>query len=576
MKHPVKILISFNESTIEVPQSELSNFEEISFETYLESGSFYRKRFNGQFDISGSTYKAILELNKRCCTKLKVTFKRSCDDKVEFIGFTTTRKLYYDLTKCKITVKSITLDDPYTVLNSNKNKKINLLGAETSLLRSFNWGSDGENSSQLITGGIWLNQVFSYLLKNTLAGTTFENNFPSAYQFSLFYNSVKSQLVPSRNNEVNNIIFLDGYSFVYPNATEKSTVFEISYEDFFNSISSLHNVVTYYDFEEELFKVEHITFFPQESYDKSKRKTINLNVEPYLSLNNDNKQYYYREDEIQSEHTLEITSNTPLFKDSFTGDYNPLGSGFSRGRISFDEAGCVTIAEDGTKEKKEISANLVVTYIQEVKIYDTITSNNMTLDEFQSIINIDPNTNFILVALDETGKVLSSFSDMTLTKKPNVSLAADYCMREYRSYLLPFPVGTYNFYEKVSKSKIVRLSRSTSALLKIDKFIALDKCENFDPTDNYITWLSNDCQIEKAVKFPFKKSITFSFICYDECKFELLPDSIQDPSQICPPAGQLIDFKIEQECYVTPFLGTICIPTFKGVYTDGNCGTIIK
>ena len=146
----------------------------------------------------------------------------------------------------------------------------------------------------------------------------------------------------------------------------------------------------------------------------------------------------------------------------------------------------------------------------------------------------------------------------------------------YHSYLLPYPVGIYNYYEKVSKSKIKRFSRSTAPLVRIEKFEILDYCNTYDPTSNYLTWFSDFCQVEKAVKSPFKKIITFTFLCYDSCKINLLPSEIQEPSQLCPPAGQLIDFKIEQECSVTPFLGLICLPTFKGVYTDGNCGTYIK
>lgn len=555
---------------------------------------FFREKMSGSLVVSGEDYLFLMEAEAyamNCCQEIVLSIEHQCGgvSQLYWEGYFTLQEIEWDIDNETCTISKINTKDAYDVIFRNWKKEINWLGdLDANNKRIFDedlpprWPvifptpqSDEFNPSDSdhYTNGFFLTPGIRYVLLKTLLGTGYEDMAGIDHSgMSEFLNS-STNPVTEKANPFPSVVIMHIADAKRPGATVATWIASIKLSDLLEELKKLFCLYWYID-ENDRFRLEHLTFFPQRSY-LPISQTMDLTTEEFRDEMNGRRRYSYSRDVLSGREGIEIALNISA-KDGKTelGDLSTFPPfEFSSAYMTYSGV-CIPTDDKGEQTEQIISAGLFCTdFYSCAHRPDTLPDEGWVLVEYSSA---NPDNTVKAGRLPISGIMY-----------PNGNLSACRLYKDFGRYDASFAYGMFSSVKKPTDPVRIVGKRGENFLLQtplrtkstkyIKRFAEIELSECCEESNAYDFTgfvkhpLSDDCLVTEVTHDLTTKTLQFVLMARSFCNDIPVPedyDEEEPPTEGCDPYGTYLR---TDDRRITMVNGNI-LHEIADIYANGQCG----
>ena len=561
--------------------------------TREEGEIFFREKMSGTLELSGADYDFLIESEYfavECCQEITLQIERKCgsgDSELFWQGYFNLYDIEWDLDNKTASIKRVNVRDQYSPVFANYQKEVNWLdgtqpvrpntpaAANYQPLTPFRYQFPtypdyNPTGSNLHGRARHFNTAIQWLIKQTMAGSGYESYGTSTpLEFSQFLNSAVNP-VTGKTNYLSQVSILHLSDAKRPAASNPAVKGIVTLKSVLDDLKKLYNAYWYID-EDDVFRIEHISFFPQLAYTPPVL-TLDLTTPNFKDVMSGNKKFSYQGDRLKGIEGFEMSISQAAqdtVSDLHTTPFDIGVNEFDGAYMIYSET-CVPKNEKGEKSSEYSPISQFITNWGAIALRpDTLPDEGWAL--VHTIFD-NSNMNVPLGWLPISGQ-----------RWNNGCLAITRLFYDFGRYDSSFLYGTLSTQKEKPKQvnqsgtvteKPIRVR--TAKKIKTFPDIELPMCcgDEYDWTGFIKHPLADQCVVQQLEYDLIVQTVTATIVAPNTCTDIPYPDfdEIDEPSAGCPNAGSLI--RIEEKTTSIPDNSSYYtyITTYTSYYADGSCG----
>ena len=271
---------------------------------------YFRREFSGKLTFIGADYLYLMGWydTESYCFELLFQIYRICDNGdeiLEFQGIVALNDFEYNLDRCKIELGSVATYDIYTLIDSIKDNKINIL-SYSEFFESTNYG---EGLYQQSLSLIDIIEIFIGTLPTPFPGSGI--SLGGILLYSEFYQNSVNPVTKTGNFSY---FFIQKSDFIRYSSGSPATIGEMSFGKYLEWLKNIHNVFLFAD--GDVIRIEHISFYKGGIDDYSRGDSISVDLVDgeYAFYNKSKRSFSYEKEKFPE-------SEEWAFEDSNSSDF---------------------------------------------------------------------------------------------------------------------------------------------------------------------------------------------------------------------------------------------------------------
>jgi hypothetical protein len=555
---------------------------------------FYRTKLSGSLVISGADYAWLYGQWERfpCCVEVAVNiFTPACDgddDQLFWPGYFLMTAVRWDHTACTATVREVLPRDAYDALYRIWEKPINMLtpssiGGTRILVPfvatypdylTFQPNAQGQlvktlpdgNAQGTGAGGqehrynqaMELIPSLSRLLLDSGFYTPAKNLWPVT---SEFYESAVNPVTKRKNLQW---IIMAGSDAKRPASVTPAVNMVVTLKEMLEGLRGLHNVYYLIDPDSGKLRLEHYSWFAEQTYAPTNRVTLNLLKFPdaLAAANNESTDL----ERLFGIEELKIENNTGSERKEF-----------ATGSVRYDD-GCTVRDDKGVVQVNTISVSRFFTDLEAgFKNPDSVPDDSIFLAELMPPKSYGAvQTGLPLLARAFEVKAYKDYTE-TVGLGNNGYQSAAMLFIDYHRHGRSFSAGVVNGVKQKDGSYAdgVRMSMLSTIPTRRQESIKIPVCCADLPLrlDGYVrTNRFPLATFDKGSFDPATDTLEFDVVADSRCQASQVVITPADPGEDCAPKGTFLSIRTEQT-YCDDQKTIVMSSQDIFTYTDGECGT---
>lgn len=551
---------------------------------------------SGSLVLTGDDYEFLREaeyFKVQCCQEINLKVERKCssgESELFYQGYFTLYDIDWDLDNRTATVKKISTMDAYSIVFARYSEENNWLegavpyivgrddpNVERQPLTPFRYpfvhseelNPRTENRQDRARH---FNTALQWLIRKTFRGTAYESYADATpLQFSQFLNAPTNP-VTNEPNFLNQVTILHISDAKRPGATNPASMGKISLKAVLDDLKKLYNAYWFID-EDGRFRIEHITYFPYQSY-TAPVISLDFTEVRFKEVMAGNKRYSYQTDKLKGREGITLTISESA-QNSVSkvreGRLSDATMEFDAAYMSYSES-CVPKDDKGEKTTEYQNVSNFVTNWPAVVLHpDTLPDDGWVL---------------VNIVFSNTGTTLP-YRKLPISKVNTESgaMAATSLFYKFGRYDCSFAYGIFSAQKEKSKtvtSSSVQvterpLNAKTVKRIKALPDVELPICgcgEEYDWTGIIKHPLADNCMVQQLEYDLITQTVTASLLGSNVCTDNPYPDydEDQDPTAGCPVYGKLLRQEQSTKSLEGDSQYYQYVITYTDFFADGSCG----